>query len=387
MTPVELCFDDGDKIAAFTSFSLFDDYSDPLGRLEFVCAPPRARISEYAKRLRKGERVKLKVNNVSQGNWYIQTVSGSVDESAALFRLTCHTPLVNLYQGNVNPDTALSRNVDAPVADAIALVAADYFETVNIRPDSTSNVDAISGKPRGSRGKSVNVAALKHGDCQGQFGERAYEFIAKIVTRLGCMVRWGADDTIIVGAPDYAQSVSYGVHQTFGKTLVDSDRCVGRVSFNSTNDEQFSECTVYGERPDKKGQTQTSRPKVTVTAAEVLPAPAAYSSTAPFGGHKPLYINDKEARDPERAKSVAKLALGLRARDAFSVECEVDGFISRTGRLWQPDTLARVVVEAWDHDEVMWLKARTFEQDANGQRTKLVFIPKGAFVLGDLPGG
>lgn len=63
---------------------------------------------------------------------------------------------------------------------------------------------------------------------------------------------------------------------------------------------------------------------------------------------------------------------------------EVDGFVSSTGRIWQVDTIARVVVAAYDLDEEMWVLERVLTQDVGqGQKTRLTLIPKGALVLGE----
>jgi prophage tail gpP-like protein len=105
-------------------------------------------------------------------------------------------------------------------------------------------------------------------------------------------------------------------------------------------------------------------------------------------GYKPSIMRDKNARDVKRCKNVGTLALGLKAKDAFTIEGEVDGFRAQTGAMWQVNTTANVYVAEEEIDEKMWILERTFTQDrSGGQRTKVKVLVNGALALGELPKG
>ena len=119
-------------------------------------------------------------------------------------------------------------------------------------------------------------------------------------------------------------------------------------------------------------------------AEDLNPDHPAYSATA--APYKPLLITDKNARDAEACARVATLALGLRAANARSVTGSVDGFVSMTGRVYNVNTVAWVVVEADGIDEDMWVSEVVRTLDRNGgQKTRLTLLPLGALVLGEMP--
>ncbi len=247
-------------------------------------------------------------------------------------------------------------------------------------------MDAITGKPRGKKGAKVSLTPLKLKDAQAQEGEAAYEFCARHVTRNALCLRMGADGAVLVTHPDYVQEPAYTVVQDFDGSVRGGDRFLDGVEITDTNEDQYSECTVRGAAIDSDTETQTTKVSGKVLATDLNPTRPAYSSPIAATAFKPLNRRDKSSRDEARSRSTAKLALGLRAKSAFTVVGEVDGFVSKTGRVWQVDTVAYVVIPMAGLDEPMWISGRTFIQDRNGgQRTRLTLIPLNSLVLGDLP--
>ncbi len=387
-TAVSMQFDADFVIDAWESFTLRESFTDPVGDFTFVAKPPRHKVASYRDRLRKGELVTVFADDTNQGTMLITSVETTIGRDGVVFTATCKTPLVTPYEGSVDPRLVLATKTDVPVTDAVLSALRPYGFTTIIG-DSAGSVDAITGRPIGGRRAPVVVDALKHTDAKAQEGETAYAFCARIFTRLGVALRCAVDGTLLVTAPDYDQEPAYTLVQSFAPGAPEGDVMLGDppIVVHDTNDGQFSECVVRGAQPDKDGQARTAEPKSTTTAASILPSRSVYRSpiAAPY---KPKNIKDKNARDAQRAASVAKLALGLRAADAFSVTCSVDGFRSTTGRVWAVDTIARVFIEAAAIDEPMWIAERVLEQTRQGgQRTTLKLLPKGALVLGDLPSG
>jgi hypothetical protein len=379
---VEMHFADGATIDTWHTLTMRDAFNDPLGDLQFETFPPLKFFADYKRRLAKGEIVTVLVNGVLQGGFLIETVERTIDpKRGAGFKLTCKTPLITPYQGHVDPDLALKADKDIEVTALVAQVMLPYGFT-QVRGDDRASVNILSGVPIGGGKTIVTTSKLKHRDAKAHENETAYQFCARLLTRLGVVLRCAPDSELLVCAPHYTGDAAYTVVQNRDGGI-DGDYFVGAVTIHDSNDDQFSECTVRGVRPDD-GDSSNARPIGSVTSASLFPKRPAYTSSV--ASYKPKILKDTCSRDVERAKSVAKLELGLRGANAYTVSGEVDGWISTTKRVWTVDTLARVYVELEELDEVMYLLDRTLEQDPKGgQRTKLKFIPKGALVIGDVP--
>jgi hypothetical protein len=384
-------FADGNNISAWRSFSLRDTYTDPLGDLTFEIAPPRSRIDEFHRRLAKGSSVDVRINDLAQGRFLIQTRETSIDrEDGVVMRVQCQTPLVTVMQGSVNPDLSLRGQTDVPVSKVILDAFAPYTPPLGdfwaIATDASSHVDAITGKRRDGKKQAIDVETLKHQEAHAQDGESAYRFASRIFTRLGVCLRMHQDGTLLVGSPDYEQAPLYTVHQTFGDPVRGANRAFGKVEIVDTNDDQYSMCTVRGQSGDKRGEKQCARPNASIEAANQFTHRRTYQSTAaPF---KPLIVTDKRARDAERCNNSAIQALGRKGKEAFQVNLTVDGVLAfcqdGTFAPWQVDTVCRTIIHAIGHDEPMWILERVFSLSRDGgQSTRLKLIPLGALVLGD----
>jgi len=416
---VEMHFADGTVISAWESFRLFESFTDPLSDFSFVCRPPREQIGDYRKRLQKGELVTILVNDANQGTFLIVERRLTVArDSGVTITARCKTVLCTVYEASVDPKLSLSSTTDVSISDAILKALGPYGFDVVIG-DSAASANAITGQPIGGRRAAITVDALKHQEAQAQDGETAYEFCKRIVTRLGVILRVAVDGTLMVTAPDYDQEASYTIVQTFGLDAPRGDVATS-LEVTDTNEGQFSECVVRGTAAFKPGSTETNEPRACVAPLSPLPAgataaeidavgaavtaaraqtssaalPVSYYDdgtrplyTSTVAAYKPKIVKDKNSRDSARALSTAKLALTKGALSAYTVTVEVPSLVSQTGRVWAVDTIARIYSDAEGLDEEMWVLSRELMQTRqDGQSTKLTMIPKGALVLGDIPG-
>lgn len=399
---VEMRFTDGTVLRTWESFSLHESFADPLGSFSFTARPTIKTLAWHTERLQKGEKVLVYVDNARQGAFIITGTDAHFDrDNGATIEVTCKTPLATAYEAGVDPTTSRKPPTDVAVTDLILAVMQPYG-FLSVFGDSSANVQAMTGKPIGNRSAAVTVEALKAKDLQAHENETAYQFCARIITRLGLALRVDATDEtkLLVSAPDYEQDELYAVG--------DGEGCDRFVHWNvvDTNDGQFSECVCRGVRHDDSTSTQSNTPKAVVNWVELMPPPApttttisatarrdgfaAYSST--YHPTKPRYLHDKSARDVPRAKNAATLALGLPAKDAFVIRGEVYGMKSRTGALWASDTVARCrislpMIRGASFDAPMWVLGKTWRMDRDGgQFTSLDLIPLGAMRLGDVGG-
>jgi hypothetical protein len=384
---VKLTFDDGGTIDSFTDCTYRDSFTDPLASLSLTAKPATSSLyADYRTKLGKGEQVHLYINGAHQGRFLIQDVereTGAGD--GRVIKVTAHTPLITPYEGAVDPDLSLQNLQDTSIETALLTLFGPYGFS-KVITDARSHVNVLTGVPLpGGKAPPFAIGDLKMRNAVAHDGETAYQFAARIITRLGACLRIAEDDSLLVGVPNYDQDNAYTVVlATTPSTYSDADRFFGTIKIRETNAGQFAQTEVIGMRHIAAGDPSVARPSAVVLASAVLPARCRYRSTvAPF---KPLSYKDKNSRDANQAQNAAMFELGMRAKDAYVVEGEVDGWISRTGRVWTVDTMARVVVEPEGLDDPMYLLERTLHEEAGGgQKTSLRFIPKGALILGVAP--
>ena len=393
---VELAFDDGTTFSEWQSVSLRDSFVDPIGEFSVSSSLTRSNglLKRYRQYLQKGQLVSLRIDGIPQFVGLIQTVEKTFGDGGIVFAVSGGTPLLTSYEGAAVEDpndyskelSFHSEAADVPVADVLKRIFRPYFGAdPKIEGDDGSHIDLTSGKKRTKKAKKLTLEQLTQRDAIAHPGETAYQLASRILTKLGVCLKMRWDGALLITRPDYDQEISYTVGQS-EKEVFPGDRFFGDIRVRDTNEGQFSEAVVRGTIPDDPEATTASRP-VGVVKSTAINAQRPPYRAASYAAYKPKVIKDKSARDATRTGSVAKLSLGLPATNAFTVTGTVGGWISKSGRVWTPGTLARVVVEMDEIDETMFLLSRTFIQEPNGgQYTQLVFIPSGYLVLGDLPG-
>jgi prophage tail gpP-like protein len=376
---------DGSTLDAFESFSWRDNYTDPKGSIDLMVTPPRDRVPFYQAHLQKGAAVTIKFDGLTQATAIVQSLTTTISPGGGtVYKARCVSVLGVLYEATVNPDYSFRSQTDVPVSKVVLDVAGPFgFDSIQY--DAASNRDAMTGRTIGGQSPALLPDTLKFADAHAHPNERAYALIARVITRLGLCLRSTWDGKLLLCAPDYSQQARYTLAEDEdGSTR--GDRFFGDITIEDSNDDQYSHAQVYGSRTDQNGDALSARPIALVTSYSLQSSHPPYQSSAqPW---KPLVLVDKNARDRVRCTSVAKLALGLRAAGAWSLTGTTDGFRSSSGSIYHVDTIATVTVKsAGITGEDLWVAERQFVQDRNGgQRTTLKFLPKGALVLGDLPG-
>jgi prophage tail gpP-like protein len=386
---VELRFESGDPITAWESFTLRDDYTDPLGSFSFIVKPPKNKRNEYRNKLAKGQRCSIYIDAAKQATCVITTQEQTVDRDGYGISVEAKGLLVTAYEGSVDPYVAETFQTDSPVVDVILSVLGNYGFDMAVA-DTTGSVEAISGKSLVGRAPAFLLDELKHKDVQAGHGDQAYGFCARILSRLGVCLRTNQDGVLLIGAPDYEQSPAY----TISEGILGGDQAIGRISVRDTNDGQFSETLVFGKGADRRGSTSGATPIAGVKVAGIEgPSEAPFADTSPVampdgrhlysGPWKPRYMINKRSRDAVQCYNVAFLTHGATARRAYAVQCTVSGLVSRSGgRIWTPDTVAQIQFGDLDINEPMWLLGTVKSGNrSDGQQTALTFIPLNSLVF------
>lgn len=382
---VRLNFADATAISAFSSFKLRETFSDPIGSLEFTAEPDESHVREYAEKLQKGSLVACIVDGNPQAAMAIETVQTSIGPGGGVsFNVSAVTPIKYIYEAEIDPKFQKRLAADIPLLDLVSEVLEPYGLGEVYAEDDVAVIRAKTGK--NPKATATATAPLQvSGNVQAATSETVYQFLSRVLTRLGVMLRMDpVGNGVYITAPHYDGEALYGCKVAReGQGPSDLDRFFGNVTIHDSNANQFSVCYVTGTVAGNSGTTFSGPPSAEIKTTDI------HSSRPPFRGegaltYKPAFRHSKNCRDAKQARSAGLLMLGLQAPYAFYVKGTVDGLVSRAGTPWTVDTLGRVFIEPLAFDEEMWLAERTMMADPKGgQRTELVWIPKGYFVIGE----
>lgn len=399
---VRIVFDDQSDLTAFTSVSIRRAYTDPLDHVSIEAAPrvEDGTYKAYREKLGKGERVTLFVNDVLQGDYLVTTadITSSKDKGTRI-KATLKNLLVTPFEGDVDPDISIGPAVggstlggggstsggDTPIGVFLLKVFKPYgFATVV--NNAFANTSAQSGKPlkAGAATTLVPLGTLKQSEATAHEGETAYKFASRITSRLGFAIHLTAQNEILVDAPDYTTDPIGTVVaiSNSGAFYPDADYAHGDIHVHETNDHQFSECEVRGQRSTQSLDQYTSaaRPNSAVKADDVINSLSRYRSK--WAPYKKKWMKDKSSSSNNHATTMACFELGMAAKDAYRIRLQVHGWTSKTGYLWQYNQQVRLVHELDGIDRTFWIEEVERVLDEHGEYTKLELIPQGALILG-----
>lgn len=384
---VELRFTDGRVITSTTSLELSERFLDPIDTMRATIIPSQDRRASANELLQKGEVVWVYVDGKAQSALMIQSVTRTVGTGGVIYGIDCVSPMQILAESTVDvPNATKVLSSDAPVLDFVAsLVAPLGFTEVQDSGD-VAFLKAKTGVNPKSTATAGNAARQK--DCRAEYNETNLQFINRVLSRLGCMLRCFTSDAgvaLYITAPHYDGEPLYTLSQApQGQGAAGEDAFFGDVRVTDSNADQYSRCVVVGATTDEDAATRANEPKAEALTTDISASRPPFRSSF-FFPHKEVFFKDEHAGNQARAKSVAKHVLGRRAERAFMVQGTVRGLVSSRGIPWTVDTLCRVRLPLLGIDEVMWISERTMRQDARGgQTTSLTLIPKGYVVLGDI---
>ena len=382
---IRLHFSDGTSISAWTRLEQRDKFTEPLSTLRLDVAPSADRFKEYRSKLAKGQVLSLLVDDKPQFAGFVQTCTTRVDpKDGATISIEAFNPLKLLYESTVDiPAMSKILNADGPIIDLVSQALAPYHIDVGGDAD-LALIKSRTGK--NTRATATPTAELKFKEAQAQPNESTIVFLNRMLTRLGVLLRYDAGSSLVyITAPHYAGDPIGTLKMCATGTGPNGVRFFGAIEEVDSNEGQFSFCETTGATTDSAGDTQSSAPKARALTADINSRRPPFRSADGLD-YKPCFHRDTNCRDKNRALSVSKLVLGLRAEEAYQIRGACDSLLSEDGTPWTVDTLARVFVPKLELDEVMWISERTFSADASGgQQTALTLIPKGNLVLGDLP--
>lgn len=382
---VELTFSDGSTIANFVSLDLRESFTDPLTALRFEVAPPPSLFDEYRKRLKKSEVVGFLVDDKPQFGGIIWSTDTTIDASVgATIKVEAFCALKLLYDSTV--DVASSSKIlqsDGPIIDLVS----DLLKPYHIDVGADADIALIKSRTgRNSKATATPTKDLTFKEAQAQPNETAMSFANRILTRQGVMLRMDSAAVLAyITAPHYDGDPLYTIKVCPPGEGPAGDRFYGQVTEHDSNEGQFTFCETSGASSDDSGSTQSHTPRARVHSREINSSRPPFRSTESVN-YVPCFHRDTNCKDTNRAESISRLVLGLKAEGAYQLNGTVHGLVSSNGTPWTIDTLVRVYVPKLGLDEVMWISERTMRVDASGgQRTELTILPRNYVTLGTQP--
>jgi hypothetical protein len=384
--PVKLTFSDGSAITSFLSLQHTEQFSQPVDEMRFTCAPPRSEVQTYASKLKKGEIVGLIVNNKPQAACMLTTIETEIGPGGIVFSCTAKSPLAILQESTVSFETeSKALAADKPILQFVADLIEPFGLGEVYATDDIAVIKTRTGKP--TKAQATPASNVKYKVAVAQPNETVYQFINRILARLGLILRCDAVfGGLYLTRPHYDQDSLYAFKVgPEGPSSQSVHVFEGTVRIVDTNDGQYSFCEAYGVADDSAAATESGRPRSKIYSAALNSKRPPFRASE-FITHKPCFYKDTSCHSAKHAKSVALLVLGERAESAFYVEGSVDNIVSNEGVPFCVDTMARIYIPHVNLDEVMWLSQRTISVDAQGGgRTQLRFIPSGFYTIGELP--
>lgn len=340
-------------------------------------------------------RVALVVGGVSYTGWKSVTVQRSVEQMAGAFNLG----LTHRWPGQgATPE--LRENLPCQVLVGDDVVNTGYIDALDIDVSGTACSIQVDGRDK--TGDLVDCSAiyragqwlnapltrivndliepfklklvlqegLKEGNVFSQFaledGETVFAAIDRACRLRGVLCSSTANGDVWLGIAGAEHS---------GATLEEGVNLLRCKSKHSTQD-RFSQIIVKAQVPGSDDFTPSwsAQQKAQATDAEI-------------GRYRPLVVHaeqgDSAASLKTRAAWEVQVRMGRGKRGQATVvgwRCGKDG---QTGKLWQPNTLVRVVSPRNGLDRDVLIVSCTFTLDARGMSTVLDFVLPEAFQLVD----
>jgi len=304
--------------------------------------------------------------------------------------------LADLTQGNADPKTKFKKG--DTLGDALLRVFAPFGVTSIEESGFAATRNLLTGTTPKSK-PPRDFRASKLDEYKIGFGQGAFEVGNRIAARHGFTLQPAPTrGSIALAEPDYEQPVSYVLRRDDsgnvlrGKAMRDWSEVPTSVTVVSKakgkRGAKTGEVTIPAIGPGSPNrlhevdEVQRILKAIEVQSQEYTDLPEFAPAVAPGGYFRPLYHEDKEARNDEQVMRVAKRLLADRLRRTLLYECTVLGHVNaETGALYSVDTIAHIIDPIEQVNEPLWVISRTLRNDGRGAVTDLRLIRPHTWVL------
>lgn len=394
------CTIGGDSIT-FTdkiSYEIRSDYTNSISSFSFVV------YREDAAKLRKDYPPLLPVTLYVDGR---QQIIGRIDRvtstgNGSALNISGRSYLAEMALANADPRTKFKKE-DTLEQAMLKVLSVFGISKVEGYAATRNLLSGKSGKDKANQFKTAKLEDFKINPGQG-----AFEICNRIAARYGATIQPGINrNTIVLAEPNYEQAPLYELKRTPTGNIINAraDRdwssvpsivtAVGKQNtrIGSASIVKNLEVSIpaIGENSPNKlhlvPEVQRILKKVTVESPELWDLPE-YPPATHFGTDssyfmfRPVYFEDKDSRNLEQLNRAVKRIIADKVQKTLTYSCTLLGNKDpKTGYTYAIDTMAHVVDEIEDINEVMWVKSMVLAHDDRGTVTTLELIRPYCWVL------
>lgn len=358
----------GREFSAWTSIEISDDFLTPCQTVKLELGADETRF-DMLREIRTGDGFAVYVNGQPQCSGFIDHVGVSYDgHTGTRIVVEASDGLSRMVVGNVDPRMQVSEKMT--VEQLVAKVCREQFGySYEITDTFDSGRDLCVGKTvKSKKTKRRKKLGDKVENIRPHDNEAAFGYLMRILHRVGLHMWFQPDGRgVVLGGPEYEQAQSYEL--------------INRI----TGDRSANNIISADAGVDVRGVPS----HVWVRGKDGKPGPKSKmigffdNSKNTAGVFVPFYAKDDESSTKEHCDSVAAYVVGRAMRNFLTYSCKVRGFSdSRTGAIYNVDTVARLDDERAGVSGPMWVESRTFRKDrGSGTTTSLKLLPANALIL------
>lgn len=412
------------EIQRFEHYRVTSRYLTPCDQFEFTLGDED--LDAALEALVPGTPVEIAVNDrlVMTGAIDNRTIASS-RHGGTVLHVVGRDILGAVVSSNVDPSFKFSESLS--VLDVAAAVLAP-FGIATIYNDGSLNVNVMTG--RGQKGKPASESAsvqlpkleladdgtitttyatvsvsqvgnkeslktLKLQQIKPHFGEGAYEYLERIVSRFGMHAFASADGSgVVIDEPDFTSPAQYAVKRS--RVSADSNVEQGHVELDLDSQPSciFAQGVQSGLFSEPKstlqvimvnelvGTDESGRPlpevqnviarykgaKVLPLRSELVPTRKAFNDRLIA---RPMFLKDDESRSIAQLELFVRRKMAERQHKALTAKYTISGHTQRDVP-WSVDTMVSVQDEVAGVAENLWILERTFEKSRHGGTTTTI---------------
>lgn len=381
------------------SYSLTSNYLTPADAFEFTVyshSDPASLRRTFAP-LR---RVKLYVDGVLQLLGRIDETEGAGESGAAL-TVRGRDYVAEIVDGGADPSMRFTAKQD--LGDALLMLFRPFgIRTLVGNWNLTRNI--LSGKIPfiGEPTRTFRDAKLEDFKIGPNMG--THEVADKLVARHGFMIQSGGRrDTLAVVEPQYGQDPCCTIDRAASNVLRGSAKrnygdvptvtiATGREAASNPGaraDPMFAQFPSFGDLAVNKlvNYDEVERIVDPARGADELFSRRADWKKVQFEAedfvlYRPMFYEDKDARTQSQLDHGIRRELSRRLKDTLVYSATMRGHTDPvSGAVYTVDTMATVLDEFEDVNEIMWMLERTLFNDGSGPKTSLQLIRAESVIL------
>ena len=439
--------DFGKEIKNWSEYSISSNYLEPCDTWSFSISAED--VTLYQELLVPGSKVTAKINNLSQFTGYIDNRHINYAANAGTtVTIAGRDVLARLTQANVSPKLKLKK--DMTVLDLLEKFVSLY-QLGKVYNSEGTNLNVLTGRKNkeslsykttpaqeityeknsdgslktGDDGKYISslkdnsisevisnkrpeLKNIKIKELKPHPGEGAYNFLDRMLRRIGLMLKAMADGSGIMISTPIFDGETYGdlisrkgdtsnnniktcggtLNWAAQPTVIIAEGFGGGPEFGKSKIQVIMINELTGLDPNGQPVSQIQDIKGSYPNAFVVPirkelVPKVQPLASKYS-FCPMYVKDDESKTIEELKFAVLRRMAECQRKVLNVNYTVAGFLNQKGEPWAVNTLVNVDDDILGIHEKMWVLGRTFNKSVkSGTSTSLQLIKPYTLIISD----